>query len=258
MKTCPYVFFLDIDGTILYNGTVSEKTKIIIAKARSLGNKVVICSGRSRANAKAVLGPIEIDGWITNIGTCVEIDNNVIFRAAFTKCELKSIFHIFENEKTGIIFDGEEHRIYNVFCNNKNEKYIVNNTSELLKCFKKEKVAKCLYSGVLNAKLADKISKNYELFQHKTYAEFCKKGFSKQFGMEKVMQYYNIPIENSFAIGDSINDLDMLRIAGISIAMGNAPEIVKSECDYVTLNVCEDGVSYAMEQFLKNKDFLKD
>ena len=72
------------------------------------------------------------------------------------------------------------------------------------------------------------------------------------------MQYYNIPIENSFAIGDSINDLDMLRIAGISIAMGNAPEIVKSECDYVTLNVCEDGVSYAMEQFLKNKDFLKD
>ena len=141
---------------------------------------------------------------------------------------------------------------------NNNEKYIVNNTSELLKCFKKEKVAKCLYSGVLNAKLADKISKNYELFQHKTYAEFCKKGFSKQFGMEKVMQYYNIPIENSFAIGDSINDLDMLRIAGISIAMGNAPEIVKSECDYVTLNVCEDGVSYAMEQFLKNKDFLKD
>lgn len=70
--------------------------------------------------------------------------------------------------------------------------------------------------------------------------------------MKIVLDYYNIPKENCVAIGDSSNDLDMLKFSGISIAMGNATDYVKTKSDFITLPIEEDGVSYAIEHILKN------
>ena len=52
------------------------------------------------------------------------------------------------------------------------------------------------------------------------------------------------------AIGDSDNDLPMLKAAGTSIAMGNATDEVKKACDLVT-GICEeDGFSQAVDKFV--------
>ena len=51
------------------------------------------------------------------------------------------------------------------------------------------------------------------------------------------------------AIGDGENDIDMLRFAGIGIAMGNAPSQVKETADYVTDHIDEDGVMRALKHF---------
>ena len=52
------------------------------------------------------------------------------------------------------------------------------------------------------------------------------------------------------AIGDNFNDGEMLRYAQIGVAMGNAPEAVKSMADWVTVDVEEDGVAIAIQKFL--------
>ncbi|WP_179301809.1 Cof-type HAD-IIB family hydrolase [Neobacillus jeddahensis] len=62
--------------------------------------------------------------------------------------------------------------------------------------------------------------------------------------------YYGIPLEDTVAIGDNFNDIPMLQIAGFSIAMGNADPLVKEICDAVTLSNEENGVAYAMEEFI--------
>ena len=60
----------------------------------------------------------------------------------------------------------------------------------------------------------------------------------------------DIPTENILAIGDSDNDISMLRQAGLGIAMGNAPDFVKSAADAVTESNLNDGAAIAIEQFV--------
>ena len=59
--------------------------------------------------------------------------------------------------------------------------------------------------------------------------------------------------ENVMAIGDDFTDVEMLRYAGIGVAMGNAPAAVKASADWVTTSVEEDGVARAVEKWILNR-----
>ena len=74
-------------------------------------------------------------------------------------------------------------------------------------------------------------------------------GSSKQVGMDKILEYFNIPLEATMAFGDGGNDISMLQHAGISIAMGNASEQVKQAAQYVTAPIDEDGIAKALKHF---------
>ncbi len=51
------------------------------------------------------------------------------------------------------------------------------------------------------------------------------------------------------AFGDGGNDIDMLRFAGVGVAMGNAGEEVRQAADYVTDDVDHDGIQNALRRF---------
>ena len=72
---------------------------------------------------------------------------------------------------------------------------------------------------------------------------------SKETGLRFVIQKEQIPLENCYAIGDSTNDLPMLRCVPNSIAMGNAPESVKREAAYVAPPLEEDGLAAALRHY---------
>jgi Cof subfamily protein (haloacid dehalogenase superfamily) len=73
------------------------------------------------------------------------------------------------------------------------------------------------------------------------------KGFGVRFLAEELLQ---IKSHQVMAIGDNFNDLEMLEYAGVSVAMGNAPEAVKEVSEWVTSDVENDGVAVAIEKFL--------
>ena len=60
---------------------------------------------------------------------------------------------------------------------------------------------------------------------------------------------HSIPMEEVMALGDYENDEDMLRAAGLGVAMGNASEYLKNLADAVTDTNDNDGVAKAIEQF---------
>ena len=66
-------------------------------------------------------------------------------------------------------------------------------------------------------------------------------------GLEAACHLLNIPVENTMALGDSGNDIAMLRRAGLGVAMGNAPAFVKEAADTVTGRYDEDGAARAIE-----------
>jgi hydroxymethylpyrimidine pyrophosphatase-like HAD family hydrolase len=55
--------------------------------------------------------------------------------------------------------------------------------------------------------------------------------------------------EEIIAFGDSDNDLEMIRYAGIGVALGNAEPEVKAAADYVTADIDDDGLAKALEHF---------
>ena len=80
--------------------------------------------------------------------------------------------------------------------------------------------------------------------------EFVSTEASKAAAMEKIGLKLGISREEMAAIGDGYNDLSMLKYAGFSIAMGNAPDDIKAECDHVTFTNNEDGVAHWMREVL--------
>ena len=80
-------------------------------------------------------------------------------------------------------------------------------------------------------------------------ADVVERGFSKAEGMKKMCEHFGISIADTYAFGDSPNDLALLKAAGIGIAMGNADESVKAAADYVTDDIRSDGIYNACRHF---------
>ncbi len=78
-------------------------------------------------------------------------------------------------------------------------------------------------------------------------------GISKQVGLAYVANHLGVKQEETMAIGDHLNDLEMLRWAGIGVAMGNALPEVCEAADYVTASHKEDGVARAIEKFVLHR-----
>jgi hydroxymethylpyrimidine pyrophosphatase-like HAD family hydrolase len=84
---------------------------------------------------------------------------------------------------------------------------------------------------------------------HPGGVDIIAKGGGKRTAVEQYCRLQGWKPEEIIAFGDGENDIPMLEIAGIGVAMGNAGQIVKDKADYVTLTVREDGVCAALRHF---------
>ncbi len=80
--------------------------------------------------------------------------------------------------------------------------------------------------------------------------EFTRADVNKGVGLQKMAQLLDIPVAQTMAVGDTENDLAIIRAAGVGVAMGNATAAVKSAADYITTSNDEDGVAAAIAHFL--------
>ena len=64
--------------------------------------------------------------------------------------------------------------------------------------------------------------------------------------MQHVLDYYGVSKEDTFGFGDGTNDIEMIKFAGVGVAMGNADDSLKEIADYITESVDEDGIWKAL------------
>lgn len=81
--------------------------------------------------------------------------------------------------------------------------------------------------------------------------EFTRADVNKGVGLQKMAQLLDIPVAQTMAVGDTENDLAIIRAARFGVAMGNATAAVKSAADYITTSNDEDGVATAIAHFLR-------
>jgi hypothetical protein len=92
-------------------------------------------------------------------------------------------------------------------------------------------------------------------FKYETWGDFEELAVTsleatKKHALENLCADLKIPARNVLAVGDSRNDVPMLRWAGIGVAMGNAHPDVKAAVDHVTASNSEDGVAEAIERYV--------
>lgn len=89
----------------------------------------------------------------------------------------------------------------------------------------------------------------FPMFSGRMGADVVEAESSKAEGLKRLCAYYGIAMEDTVAFGDSMNDYEIIREAGLGIAMGNACEELKNAADYVTDDIDRDGVWNACRHF---------
>lgn len=255
----PHLICIDIDGTLTdsQDRKISEETAEVISSVQKLGHKVVINTGRSYSNLPdVVLGTSPyFDAFCCANGTYIKSGENVIQNVTFSNDVLFRLldYTIHQNNRF-CLFEGEElllkvtdssplygspgTRVYSaeeVF-----QKY-PNPSINVLSC-----------EGQLTPDFFNLFEKDAQIFQAHSFADIIPFGCSKATGLSILADYFGIPLSNTVAIGDSANDIPMLKAAKISVAMENAPEDIRKQATMVTTSNNDSGVAKALRALFLN------
>ncbi|NDV46536.1 Cof-type HAD-IIB family hydrolase [Paludibacter sp. 221] len=253
--------FFDIDGTLVSfkSHVVPESTIEAISKVREKGIKVFVATGR-QFEAINNLGNLEFDGYITLNGSYCFISNEeVIYKKSISKESIRALINYTENVKPfPCIFVGE-HDAYANFLNNDTAKIFDLLNFPAPKVLEREQLSEKLKNDVYQviAFFGKEDEKNImPLLPHcdvtrwsPLFSDIVPKNSSKQVGIDKVLEHFNIPLETTMAFGDGGNDISMLRHVRIGVAMGNAENDVKESANHVTTSVDDNGIANALKYF---------
>lgn len=273
---------IDLDGTLLLeDGTISKPNIDAILDVQKQGDVIAICSGRSFHDTQNIIRKAGIDcPIITGNGAIAyhsqKLLQNLIMPEEITIELVKWLelhgyyYEVYTNQGIFLLENGKD-RLKDEVKAEKNLSvewanqqidlqfaqfglHFVNDFSEIafgelevykvyVMSFNKEKLQQ------LKERLEDRMDLSLTTSGW-TKLEIAHKDTNKGSGICAMAQYLHIPLKNTVAIGDNFNDLPMFEIAGTSIAMGNAEAEVKEQSTYVTRDFNEDGVAFALRQYV--------
>ncbi len=103
-------------------------------------------------------------------------------------------------------------------------------------------------------KIPASLSESYHFFRSEpSYLEVMKKGVNKGAPSRYLSEYLDIPSSQIIAAGNEYNDVEMLKFAGLGVAMGNARLEIQKLADWVTLTNDNEGAAYVIEHWILQK-----
>ncbi len=243
-----FAIFLDIDGTIFEDNEVSEKDIETIKEVRSKGHLVFINSGRTLSIIPEPVKKLEVDGWVLGMGTHIITGDKEIKKEALSKDLVQKIADYAIDNNIRIEFQTDTENI-SVNSRKITERSFLKG-DRIIEKFPRDNIYKFVIIGTFSPEDVEFLSPYFDIFQYETYGEVAPKGYDKARGIAETEKIFNISHENTMAIGDSINDTDMIEYAKIGVVMGNGDERLKKIADFVTDSVKNSGVSMAIEKFI--------
>ena len=241
-----YAVFLDIDDTLMSRGVLPQKNIDAIARARKLGNKVFLNTGRAYSFIpEKIMESIRFDGVVAGIGSYVRYGNEILRSVTFTERQLKMLVGHYLTTESQCHVEGET-RMFYIHPRDPKGKTIIRSSDDFSVRYPDSRISKFSVDGRMTAEERKMLADDFVCWQHENYYEFARKGCNKASGMRVVMDRLGWSRSASIAMGDSKNDIEMMKYAGISIAMGNSPDRIKELCDDVTASAEEAGVAAAL------------
>lgn len=255
------IVFFDIDGTLI--GIHNQKIPVSAVKAiealRLKGIKVFISTGRHMLDIK-VLDLPDFDGYITTNGASCTVGKEVIYKKHIPEDDIENLIHYLQGDgKFPCVIETFDNAYLN-FSNHwveelQKELHI---RKPLTVSFEEwtEKARSgveqmlCFFGPESDERIIREVLPGCTTKRWCPYfTDVIEKNCDKSKGIDFVLGYLNLPIEETMAFGDGGNDIQMLQHAGTGIAMGNASPHVKAVADYVTDSVENDGIWKALVHF---------
>jgi len=251
----PRLFFFDIDSTSFDHSIhdVRESTYLAFDKLHELGYKTCICTSRDFDEAKNLPKKYldSFDYASYGSGTYIKGNNKVLVRK-HKLSDAKDIAKILDENHITYRYatlDGKG------FLNQHDEAkealfYRLYEMVPEVKPYEGEEVTFFLYYD--NGEARNILMNKYPNLEHidlKVASELYPEGVNKGYGVKQVSFEANIDIKDTCAFGDSNNDIDMLKVAGLAITMGNGTYEAKQVSDYITDDISEEGLYNALVHF---------
>ena len=268
------IIFLDIDGTLTEPGKniPPESALKAISAARQKGHVVFLCTGRNYDMMKPLL-KYGFDGFIASSGGYIVCGDEVIYDCPLTEEQRVLALGLFEKNNIFRTVECNE----GSFTTEEFKEFLRKNAetsgnSEFLRW--REQLEKNLnmrpieeyenqpvYKVVLMVDEEWKLEEPMKMLSDEfTFViqeknehgyincEFISKQYDKGQAVKRVCKHLGIDIKNTYAFGDSMNDLEMMEVAGTSICMENGSPALKKMADDICRSVSEDGLYKAFEK----------
>jgi Cof subfamily protein (haloacid dehalogenase superfamily) len=264
---------IDVDGTLV---TSENKLPVAIAplirKTQARGIGVTLVSGRPKLKMAPLLKALGLTlPYIGSGGAYIADPSNdlVILHCPLAREETATIVELARAAKAPIISQEPDHLYYEGSLEELEQLIaiakiditgVADSQVEILRgddvlqvCAEPTKITICGEPGHLSGiemKLRLLDLPIYLTYSAPTYLEITRSGINKGEALRVLATYLAIPLERILVIGDSHNDISMFGMAGMAVAMGNAPDEVKAAADLVAPSNDEDGVNWVLRELV--------
>ncbi len=269
------LFISDYDGTLggVPSNTIDAETVSAIKEYEKKGGKFVICSGRMFSSIQAIAKSVGLDGIAVAFQGAVIRDINsgdFLLDGGLSAKQAMMVIDELKKEKILLLMYIGESLYYELDDYTKNyykyaEEYakMLNTTAIRVESLKEEviKSNKTITKivGLCEPEKAESITKTYSNKYRdfniminsgaNTLVESINADYSKGQAVKFLSKYFNIPLDQVITIGDSTNDIPLVKGEWHGVAVGDAKEELKKVAKEITVNFSEKPVLYLLKKY---------
>lgn len=253
--------FFDIDGTLLSFQThqIPSSARAALDALKEKGVKLFIATGRPPTHLEHLKERLDFsfDGYISMNGQYCYNDQEVIYEHQIPGADLKKALKYMEEHEIACEFVELDYIYLNRITKEVLEmREMMGDTSiaepvdDINRVFSNPTYQICPFIKTWQEEAFFQQMPGYRGVRwNPLFVDVIPEYGGKAYGIQKVLNYYEIELDESMAFGDGGNDKEMLEYVSIGVAMGKADDDVKASADYVTKDVDQDGILSALEYF---------
>lgn len=244
----PKMILTDLDGTLICSdGSILERTKFILKSCQNRGIYIVIATARYWIGAERYIEEIQPDYEITTDGTLIHRHGKQIYSCNLEIDDTNQIIQdiLARDDKTEITVAAGRQVLWNskhISESEKLHKAVYCDYQKALSC-KANKIVADLPDYETALEIANRNRCRLQSYRGENWYAFLPETAGKVQAIREIAQILNISLNEIVAFGDDKNDMEMLKMCGVGVAVDNAILDVKDIADSVTLSNDEDGVA---------------
>ncbi len=248
------LIFIDLDGTILHNGKIASMAKETINLLKANNHIVAIATGRNPNLLYGVDKELGIDNLVLANGGCVIYQSEIISEKYIAAETVQKMMNLADQEKFDLVVE-----YHDKYVSYRKDTSASDDFSEIFNIQKAELdstfypdrnvYAMLIFEDDVVKRIKNKFPELQFNKSNRFGYDINPKGDLKAEGVRTLVNYLQYPEDEVYAIGDGFNDILMLKSVKHGIAMGNAFPEVKEVAEYVTTDVLNSGVYYAMKHY---------